>query len=427
MKILCILVIATSIALTASAAAPTVDSSFDYEFGRPIQPGEMTYHDYRQAHAQEAAKKFGLKADEVADGMDTWHWWVGVDNPGFWRDMAKLTGNKYNYTNVHIDILRILTTTPRSERFKRLGIINDPDTVAAEKPDQFGLMIDRMKDGTLTWNPDKFGYSSGIIGLQLFKNEKFDPKKWSIQKYLKNPSSVEPPYKTGMSCVFCHIGFNPQHPPVDPANPKWENLASAIGNQYLREGDVFGQDLNAHSFIFQYLNTQEPGTSETSRFPTDFINNPTVINSVFRLKDRLHEKHVEKITLAQRDLIKSMDANAGVPEDSIVSVLGGTPDQPTLAVPHVLTDGSDSMGVVMASVRVYVNEGMMHKEWYSSWPLNPFNILDSIKRGFKPKEFDIIGTARKDPNSPWMQTERRMPNMATFLMSYDSFPLGSEH
>ena len=29
------------------------------------------------------------------------------------------------------------------------------DTVAAEQPDQFGLKIDRMKDGTLTWDPDK--------------------------------------------------------------------------------------------------------------------------------------------------------------------------------------------------------------------------------------------------------------------------------
>ena len=39
-----------------------------------------------------------------------------------------------------------------------------------------------MKDGTLTWDPGKFGYSSGIIGLQLFKNEKFEPGKWSACK-----------------------------------------------------------------------------------------------------------------------------------------------------------------------------------------------------------------------------------------------------
>ncbi len=406
--------------------SPTGDfSSFDYAFGRPVQKGEMIYDDYRRIHGEQAQKLYGLPAEAVEDGMDTWHWWVGVDNPGFWRDLAKTTGNRHNYTNVKIDVLRILTTIPRAERFKRLGIINDPDAVTADGPDQFGFKIDRMKDGALTWDPEVFGYSSGIIGLQLFKNEKFDSRKWSIQKYLKDPGSVEPPYKVGMSCVFCHIGFNPTKPPLDPNEPKWENLTSAIGNQFLHEGLVFAQDTDSHSFIHQYLETQEPGTSETSRFPSDFINNPTNINSIFRLRDRLQEKHIEAILPAQATMIKSIYKNAGVQLDDITGSLGGTVEHPTFAVPHVLTDGADSMSVIMASVRVYVNEGMMHDQWYSTWPINPFNLADSFKRGFKPREFDILGEVRKDPNSPWMQTERRMPNMATFLMSYDSFPLPS--
>lgn len=412
-------------AASVAPAEPVVgaDSSFDYTFGRPIRSGEMSFTDYRKAHASEAAHRLGLDPAQIADGMDTWHWWVGVDNPGFWRDMAKLTGSEHNYTNMKIDILRLLHTVPRGERFKRLGIINDPDCVAADKPDEFGLMIDRMKDGTLKWDPGKFGYSSGIIGLQLFKNPAFDAKKWSIDRYMKNPASVEPPYHTGMACVFCHISFDPNLPPANPEEPKWENLTSAMGNQYLREGLVFGQNVPPTSFIFQYLNTQEPGTSETSRFPSDFINNPTNINSIFRLGDRLKLRHVEKITVEQKTLLESIYAHAGVPTNSAAGELGGSATEPTLAAPHVLTDGADSMGLVMASTRVYVNEGMMHEQWYASWPLNPFNILGSIARGFKPREFDLIREARKDPNSPWMQTEVRMPNMATFLMSYDSFPL----
>src|SRR5260370_767315 len=55
--------------------------------------------------------------------------------------------------------------------------------------------------------------------------------------------------------------------------------------------------------------------------------------------------------------------------------------------------------------------------------LNPFNLKHSVARNFSTKEFDLIGEARKDPNSPWMQTEKRMPNMATFLGTYDSYPL----
>lgn len=396
---------------------------FDYEFGRPIRDGEKTYAWYRQNHADEAAKRLGFDAAAIADGMDSWHWWVGVDNPGFWRDMAKLSGSHFNKTNLRLDVLRLLISTPRAERFKKFGLINDPDCVAADKPDQFGLTLDRMKDGTLTWDPEKFGYASGVIGLQIFKNEQFNPKKWSLARYMDDPASVEPPYKIGMSCAFCHVGFNPLTTVSNPAEPKWEDLTSAIGNQYLREALIFGQDIPSSSFIYQYIATQEPGTSETSRFPMDSINNPTNINSIFRLADRLKLAKPERITVAQKNLIVSMYKNAGVPLDSPIGALGGTEQEPTLKVPHILTDGSDSMGVLMASVRVYVNEGMMHKEWYPSWPLNPFHITDSIRRDFSPREFDIINQHRKDPNSPWMQTERRMPNMATFLETYDSFPL----
>ncbi len=396
---------------------------YDYEFGRPLHPGEMTYNIYRKKHMEESAKKAKLSPEAIGDGMDTWHWWVGVDNPGFWQDLTNLTGGKHNYTNLRIDLLRLLMITPRAERFEKLGLINDPDAVAADHPDQFGLVLDRMKDGTLQWDPEKFGYSSGVIGIQLFKNEKFDPKKWSAEKYLKDPVSMQPPYRVGMACVFCHIGFNPLNPPKDPAEPTWENLTSTIGNQYLREGMAFGLNISEKSIIYQYLHTQEPGTSETSRFPSDFINNPTNINAILRLQDRLKVAHVEKITPAQATLIRSMYKNAGIDTDNIGGALGGTAQEPTIKVPHILTDGADSMGILMASVRVYVNEGMMHTDWYPSFPLNPFNVFGSLKKNFKPQEFDIINKMRKDPESPWMQTERRMPNMATFLMSYDSFPL----
>ncbi len=406
----------------ANAGSP-LDAGFDYTFGRPIAPGEHTYAWYRKTHADEAASRLGLDPKVVADGMDTWHWWTGVDNPGFYRDLAKLSGSKLNPTGLKADFFRVLLTVPRAERFAKLGLINDPDAVAAEGPDELGLTIDKMKDGTLTWDPEIFGYSSGVIGLQLFKNPKFNRAAWSVDKYLDNPGSVEPPFNVGMSCAFCHVGFDPHHPPENPNEPKWDNLTSAIGNQYLREGLIFGLNIPESSMIRQYLETQEPGTSETSRFPSDFINNPTNINSIFRLGERLNHKHVEAITPAQRDLIRSMYENAGLKTDNVGGTLMGTEAEPKIAVPHVLTDGADSMSVLMASTRVYVNEGMMHKLWYNAWPLNPFDLFGSLRRGFKPAEFDLIATARKDPNSPWMQTERRMPNMATFLTTYDSFPL----
>ena len=194
---------------------------YDYEFGRPVKSDETTYMQYRKRHMDLAAKKMGLAAEAVGDGMDTWHWWVGVDNPGFWTDVARLTAGPHNYTNLRLDLLRLLMVVPRAERFQKLGLINDPDAVASEKPDQFGLKIDRMKDGTLQWDPEKFGYSSGVIGIQLFKNEKFDPRKWSAEDYIRGGSYIEPPYKVGMACVFCHISFNPLNPPKNTAEPTW--------------------------------------------------------------------------------------------------------------------------------------------------------------------------------------------------------------
>ncbi len=171
-------------AVGTASTQPTT-SSVKYEFGRPVRADEHTYDWYRRTHADAAAARYGVSASEVGDGMDTWHWWVGVDNPGFWREMAKVTSKSPgNLVGAKADFLRLLHTVPRNKRFELMGLINDPDTVAAEKPDQYGLMLDRMKEGTLTWDPDVFGYSSGVIGLQLFVNKQFDPQKWSLAKYL---------------------------------------------------------------------------------------------------------------------------------------------------------------------------------------------------------------------------------------------------
>src|SRR5881409_3162799 len=93
----------------------------EYTFGRPVKPGEQTYDWYRKTHADWAAKRYGVDPKAVGDGMDTWHWWCGVDNPGFWREMAKLTSKKENVLTARIDLLRMLNTVPRSERWKRSG------------------------------------------------------------------------------------------------------------------------------------------------------------------------------------------------------------------------------------------------------------------------------------------------------------------
>ncbi len=396
------------------------DDEVEYTFGRPVKDGEQTYDVHRKTHADIAAKRYGVDPAKVGDGMDTWHWWCGVDNPGYWRETAKLTSKKENVHTARIDLLRMLHTVPRAERWEKIGLINDPDCVPADKPDQYGLKIDRMKDGALTWDPEVFGFSSGVVDLQLFNNKNFDAKKWSIDKYLDDASSVEPPYLVGMACAVCHTAFNPNRPPNNPAEPKWENIDSHIGSQYLREGMLFGFDVPKDSFTWQYLYNQAPGTSETTRFPSDFINGEVLINSIYRLSDRLKLAHVERITPEQKAMMQSINRHVGLPEND---GLCGTDAEPSYRSARVLSTGGDSMGLVIAATRVYVNEGSGYKDWFPTWALNPYDLKGSRDRGFKQSEFDILGKIRKDPDSSWMKTEVRMPNMALYLSTHEGFPL----
>ena len=201
----------------------------EYTFDRPITDGEQTYAWYRKTHGDEAAKRYGVNPDAVGDGMDTWHWWTGVDNPGFWRDLSILTSGKgSNPVDARVDFLSVVMQ-PRADRWKKMGLINDPDTVAAEKPDKYGLMIDHMKDGSLTWDPEVFGYSSGVIGLQLFLNKKFDASKWSVKKYKEDPGSVEPPYLVGMACRLLPRQFQPGQTAARSRQSEMGELSLDIG------------------------------------------------------------------------------------------------------------------------------------------------------------------------------------------------------
>src|SRR5207245_10889027 len=94
-------------------------------------------------------------------------------------------------------------------------------------------------------------------------------------------------------------------------------------NQYLKQAGYFIGPFAENDFRYHVLATQERGTSDTSRQATDHINNPNVINSIINLADR--PLHVEVMN-----------------------------DGTLQAVPHILKDGSDSIGVAGASLRVFI-------------------------------------------------------------------------
>ena len=319
-----------------------------------VPPGSDTYESGYQQYT-----------DEQKLGRDTWYFWTAGDEK-FWRKMAAITqGN--------VDLLTYVDSRRHDRRFETLGSINYPKCQPAMAPDTYGLWMDDCSAAEQI--PQIPGKPVGIVGLRRFDNPAFDPAKWSLDAYLKDRNAVEPPYLVGMACGFCHVGFNPLNPPADPNHATWANLHPTIGNQFFEEGKLFSLNLKPSDFRWHVANRQPPGTSDTSRFATDHIDNPNAINTIFNLAYRPTAS--EKM----RD--------------------GSMRD-----VHHILKDGADSIGVAGASLRVYVNIGMCSDYW-----ITLHDPVIGVKRPQQPFDIDHARATCGD----FRNTEARMPAAEAFL------------
>jgi len=328
-------------------------------------------------------------------GRNTWNLWSG-GNQHFWNHVAQ---DSYGL----MDLLKTLDNRKykRGERFKTLGLINEPGFVAATGPDEYGLWLDKQVDPEPPGIDEKiYGKPSGVLGFRLFPNPDFDDaarKKWDGERFVSDShyysdNKLVRPYRVGVSCGACHIAPYPNNPPADPENPRWENLASAIGNQYIREGKVFACNVEKGGFFYEELAAQPPGTSDTSRIATDHINNPNAINPIFLLAER------ERI---------------GTPEKMAGGTLALPNEQPEMPVPHILKDGADSVGVFGATIRVYVNIGMFSEYW-----LTRHNRLI----GLVPQQPFEVPYAQEH-SVFWRATEERVGNIAMFFRRLKPFRL----
>ncbi len=342
-----------------------------------------------------------LSADEIK-GRNTWNLWTGGDEQ-FWERMSR---ESYGL----VDLLKTIDSRNRTNRFKEMGLINQPGYQTAAKPDEYGLWIDEaVTPESAAINPKVYGRSTGIMGFRLFPNPAFDEaakKKWDGERYYRDADyAADPqlirPYRVGISCGSCHIAFNPLSPPRDPANPEWKNLSSAIGNQYIREGRVFAGNVRAGGLFWEMLKAQPPGTSDTSRIATDHINNPNAINPIFLLAQRMAAGHDE--TLSGETLLLPTTLEAG-------EIAGATK---TKNVPMVLKDGADSVGVPGATLRVYINIGMYSQHW-----LQQHNALI----GLTPQKPFEISTAQKN-SVYWLATQQKFTNIAKFFMRLEPLKL----
>ena len=328
-----------------------------------------------------------LSPDEIR-GRNTWNLWT-AGNEQFWD---RLSRESYGL----VDLLKMIDSRRRPQRFQDMGLINEPGFRQAARPDQYGLWIDEAEEPeSAAIDTRVYGRPTGIMGFRLYPNPDFDAaaaKKWDAERYYADANyavarDLVRPYRVGVACGSCHIAFNPLKPPADPASPRWENLSSAIGNQYIREGRAFANLVKEGGLFWEMLQTQPAGTSDTSRVANDHINNPNSINPIFMLGERL--------ALAERNDAEQLAGDA--------LLLPGS--QATAHVPHVLKDGADSVGVAGATLRVYVNIGMYSQHW-----LQQHDALIGLG-GQRPFE---IGTAQKN-SVYWLATQAKVQNIARFF------------
>ena len=245
------------------------------------------------------------------------------------------------------------------------------------------------------------------MGLRLFPNPDFDAqaaKDWDPERYYTDPSyynrkDLVRPYRVGMSCGFCHVGPSPVRPPADAEAPTFANLSSSVGAQYMWVDRLFIFNSNhpegQHNYMYQLVKTYRPGSMDTSLISTDNINNPRTMNAMYDFVSRMglarslwHEK------LAGGELNNKQLDGYFDPANGIVKT------------PHVLADGSDSVGLLGALNRVYLNIGLFSEEW-----LTHFNPVV----GGKPITPIEIAIAQKN-STYWLATEAGTPNTALFFL-----------
>src|SRR5882757_4151466 len=376
-----------------------------------------------------------LTPDEIK-GRNMWLVWTG-GNDRFWQQMNQ-------YTFGAFDLLKSISSHPglgfsRADRWTYLGLVNEPcfQNPTGPDPARHGLWLDvRGKDcapdpfenekkypgvrtgarGSTQPVGSYYGYATGIMGLRLFPNPDFDAKaakEWDPERYYSDPSyynrkDLIRPYRVGMSCGFCHVGPSPTRPPADPEAPAFANLSSSVGAQYMWVDRLFIFNSNhpegQRNFMYQLVKTYRPGSMDTSLISTDNINNPRSMNAVYDFVARMGlAKRLwhEKLAGGELNNKQFNDFMSTGPLTEFYDKTNGIS-----RTPHVLKDGADSVGLLGALNRVYLNIGLFSEEW-----LTHFNPVVGGKT-ITPIE---IAVAQKN-SSYWQATEAGTPATALFFL-----------
>ncbi|MGP0062001.1 MAG: hypothetical protein ACLQGP_00180, partial [Isosphaeraceae bacterium] len=270
--------------------------------------------------------------------------------------------------------------------------------------------------------PEIYGLSSGVIGLRVFPNPNFDNKarkKWDAKRYYTDPdyyndSKLVRPFRVGMACSFCHTSFHPLNPPRDITDPAWENLSGNIGAQYLRIRAIFGNLMTPKSFVYHVLDSQPPGTIDTSLIPSDNINNTNAMNAIFGVPERVAVSFMnpqEKVTANSATLptlFTDQEISGGKVPQALLDAIKAIPTSNSNPryVPRILFDGADSIGAYGALARVFLNIGSYWEQW--------IRIHDPLV-GFRPQEPFLLADC-KAHSVYWNATMLRVTALRDYFL-----------
>jgi cytochrome c5 len=394
-----------------------------------------------------------LRTDEEK-GRNTWMAWTG-GNDRFWDQLAHATSGTFDLLKIvssydpakdlslsqpDVEPLRKIYPFRRSNRWAYFGLINDPCFQAPGEGDgrHHGLWLDQRLDacrpdpfkdeqkfpgvavgarGRQTPAGSLYGEPAGILGLRLFPNPDFDQaaaRKWDPVRYYKDPSyflskDLVRPYRVGVTCAFCHAGFNPLNPPKDPENPEWVNLSSTAGAQHFRAGRIFSWQGDTGNFVFQMMQTSRPGSLDASLAVTDHVHNPTAIPPLYGLTQRMRlARQWGKESLAGGALNNKQlsDYVAGGPLAEFFAAPA------TVWTPHMQHNGADSAGVLAAVNRAFLELGQFSEE--TSLHFNP------LVGGLPGTPVDLT-LARKN-SVYWQLTEAQTADVVRFLLRNGDAP-----
>ena len=431
---------------------------------KPIHDQDIPYF--------EACAREGLNASECAGRLIWFKATAGNDRFHTYTFQQRV--------GVLIDWFRVLRADEHADRFRAWGLINDPSCCVPGSANCPAKSLDEtygfewcpgdeellkyvgkegfrdpacdFKDAPVDPKDPhggqrqsacdlKFGTSTGALGFRKFPNPRFNRAAWvklngrpgtwdGYNRKLadkgaeREPAashlldgSIEPPFLIGTACGSCHIAFDPNNPPSDPANPKWENIKGLVGNQYTRISEIMVSGMGRNSLEWQVFAHARPGTSDTSAIPTDQVNNPGTINAIINLAQRP--------TFAGEEVVKWRKTTtcAGVTNEKECWCEPGRNNKcwrrslEKDTVHHILKGGEDSIGALEAIQRVYFNIGSCSEQCWVNH-LTDLRQLDPQQRCYGQTPFDI-GQCRRDcPN--FRAIEDRLQNVLDFFMSKEA-------